>query len=71
MRKATSLVSAQNVGPLLAALMGLLVLLALGHEVAIWAIVLWLSATGLGLYGSWKQHPLWFSGRLRLAGVWK
>jgi len=68
MRKASSLVSAQNVGPLLAALMGLLVLIALGHEVAIWAIVLWLSATGLGLYGSWKQHPLWFSGRLRLVG---
>jgi Domain of unknown function (DUF3488). len=68
MKKATALVSAQNVGPLLAALMGLLVLLALGGEVAIWAIVLWLSATGLGLYGSWRQHPLWFSGRLRLAG---
>ncbi len=59
---------ARSIGPILAACMGMLVLLALGSEAAIWVIGLWLTATTLGLYGAWRQHPVWFSGIQRLSG---
>lgn len=57
---------ARSVGPILAALMGFLLLLALGSEAALWSSGVWLAATILGLYGVWLRRLVWFSATLRL-----
>lgn len=54
------------VGSLLAGLMGVFMLLALGSEAALWATGVWVVATGLGLYGAWQGRLPWFSAVQRL-----
>ncbi len=56
---------ARIVSSLLAALMGVFLLLALGSEAALWATVVWIAATGLGLYGAWHGRLPWFSAAQR------
>lgn len=57
---------ARSVGSLVAALMGVFLLLALGSEAALWATAVWVVATGLGLYGAWHGRLFWFSAAQRL-----
>lgn len=68
MARNSSHIPVHMIGPLLAATMGALVVLALGREVAFWALGLWLLATLLGLYGAWRRQPVWFTAPLRLSG---
>ncbi|CDQ09256.1 Transglutaminase domain-containing protein [Acidithiobacillus ferrivorans] len=56
----------RSVGSLLAALMGVFMLLALGSEAALWATGVWVVATGLGLYGAWHGRLPWLSAAQRL-----
>ncbi len=57
---------ARSVGPVLAALMGGVLLLALGAEAEPWAIAVWAVATGMGLYGGWHGRLPWLTGAQRL-----
>ncbi|MHB1479835.1 MAG: transglutaminase family protein [Acidithiobacillus ferrooxidans] len=59
-------IPARSVGSLLAALMGVFLLLALGSEASLWAMGVWFVATGLGLYGAWHGRLPWFSAAQRL-----
>ena len=60
-------------GPLLAAAMGGLLLLALGRELAVWVLLAWLLGSGLSILGALRGRLPWFGGRQRfflaLAGV--
>jgi len=51
--------------PLLAAAMGSLLLLALGREVAVWALLAWFLGSGLSILGALRRRLPWFGGRQR------